>query len=351
MTAERLNTLQLLRAVAATLVFVFHLSDIFRTHGLVEGARGTVGAAGVDIFFVVSGFIITWTAGQGRGRFVLKRLARIVPLYWLVTLGVCAIGMLAPHLLTGTTITPEAVVKSLLFIPFARETGSMLPIVAVGWSLNYEMMFYALFALCLGADRCRTVLRVSAVLLLLVILGRSLDGLPPVAAFYTRGILLEFLAGMLICLAWRRDPALFRKLWPLLPLGIAALAAQEVYALPLYAPPLPREMAYGVPAACIVTGALSIRLPEGPWCRLATQVGDASYGIYLIHSYLLHLSARLLAAAGVTAPPWIILAGLVTYLATVMIARLLYRVVERPIAQGLDRRRAPPAISGQSRTS
>ena len=107
------------------------------------------GAAGVDIFFVVSGFIMVVTTmkrDMAPGEFLLHRIARIVPVYWVVTILLFAIVMYGFKPVGIMRMQPDWLAKSLLFIPFDRD-GRVEPIISVGWTLNYEMFFYLLFAL------------------------------------------------------------------------------------------------------------------------------------------------------------------------------------------------------------
>ncbi|WP_372054158.1 acyltransferase [Tistrella mobilis] len=342
----RLASLQILRAVAATLVFIFHLFDIFHLRGLIGSRYAMAGAAGVDIFFVVSGFIITLAAGSDRTTFMLKRIARIVPLYWLVTLAIFAVGLMTPQFLGRTRMTAEALLQSLFFIPFVRETGGIVPILPIGWTLNYEMMFYVLFAVCLGGSIRATVLRVSAILVTLVILGRITDSRAVAIVFYTDGIVLEFLFGMLICLVWRRKPDLFRRLRPLLPIGALMLLTQEMSLLRL-----PREIGYGLPAACILAGTLGLSLPDNRWSRIGVRIGDASYAMYLVHSYVQHLFAVMALAAGMTATMSVILVGSAAYLTTLIVSFALFHVVERPVLSAVRVWLSGRSMRHQSSTS
>src|SRR5579862_498762 len=113
-----------------------------------------VGAAGVDVFFVISGFII-WTVGSGEeaspGVFVWRRLTRVAPAYWLATGAVIALATLWPTLLRQVTLSPAHVALSLAFIQHIDPRGLPFPVLPPGWSLNYEAVFYGLFTLVLFA--------------------------------------------------------------------------------------------------------------------------------------------------------------------------------------------------------
>ena len=142
--ADRRATLygiQYLRALAALAVVVFHAAER-------SGYAFAIGAAGVDVFFVISGFIM-WVIADRRplspGRFLADRIRRIVPVYWLAT-GVMVAGALA-GLFPNLVLTVEHVVASLAFVPArSPSTGALWPVLVQGWTLNYEMFFYLVFA-------------------------------------------------------------------------------------------------------------------------------------------------------------------------------------------------------------
>ena len=213
-----LHSVQALRAVAALLVFVFHIAQSWCEDFSVF-ARNIfpAGSGGVDIFFVISGFIMcftTWNADRSPINFAIKRLARIAPLYYALTFGLFAVALLAPTLLSSTTASFEHLIKSLLFLPHMREDGQIMPILFLGWTLNYEMFFYVVFALALLIPKY-TLHIVAVVMTALVVSGFVFPATDTIARFYTNDIILEFVFGCLIFSAWRRWPELFANAWPL----------------------------------------------------------------------------------------------------------------------------------------
>jgi exopolysaccharide production protein ExoZ len=107
------------------------------------------------MFFVISGFVIVHVTKKfhrrtfGPREFFLRRLARIVPLYWIMTSAILFYLLREYGSLARVNLTPLSVVSSYLFIPFLQTDGAMLPVHGVGWTLNYEMFFYAWFCLAL----------------------------------------------------------------------------------------------------------------------------------------------------------------------------------------------------------
>ncbi len=144
-----LYSIQYLRAVAAYLVVLFHISATLNGKGS-DIAVFETGAIGVDIFFVLSGFLMAMIVGQRReidGQFLLRRIIRIAPLYYLLTSVLFVIAALAPDFLVSDRLNFAQLFASFLFIPFPSADGSLAPILSLGWTLNYEMFFYCLIAL------------------------------------------------------------------------------------------------------------------------------------------------------------------------------------------------------------
>ena len=324
-----LASIQYLRAAAALAVLVFHAADR-------AGLRFGAGAAGVDVFFVISGFIM-WVIGA-RGAptpldFLRRRAQRIAPLYWLVTLGLVGAFLVAPGVFRHLQPTPGHVALSLAFVPHADPQGHVAPLVEPGWTLNFEVFFYVVFAACLAAPRALRLGVLSGVLVGLTLLGAVLAPKGPIAQTYTSPLLLEFLAGVWIGWAWQRGLCPGPRLASvLLAAGIFALVALELTAVDVA--PL-RAFLWGAPAVAIVWGALGLeragKTPDWPVARL---LGDASYSIYLVHGLAIAVALRLASWLGLSTGLTIvgsIAAGLIGGL-------LCFGLVERPVSKLLHRR-------------
>ena len=140
-----LRNLHLLRAIAALAVVYFHTTS---EAGLNLSAN--IGSHGVDVFFVISGFIIPYISAHSSDRFLLRRIIRIVPFYWTATMVVFSTAALAPHILHSTRVDYVQLMCSLFFIPRETSYPGMVPTLVLGWSLNYEMSFYVMFGLALA---------------------------------------------------------------------------------------------------------------------------------------------------------------------------------------------------------
>lgn len=335
-----LPLIQVLRALAAVMVAAGHAQ--FEVAGLAAraGQPFTPAAwlpwpAGVDVFFVISGFIIVHAAAPLHGRanpqklFLAHRIARVVPLYWLATTLYLALAWARPGLLGAGAEGPAYLAASYLFWPMARADGAVQPLYSLGWTLNYEMAFYALFALVLPLGRRGAVLGVLALLAGLVVLGRMAGTLPVPVAFWSDPIVLEFACGAALALA--RQEGLRLPGPACLALAVAGLA---LLWLSGEAPALPRCLAWGGPATLLVAAAsLGPSREAGRRLGPAVALGDASYALYLAHPFVLRGARVIAEAAGLAAPvgpgPLAILMLILASLAAI----LLHRIVERPLTR------------------
>ena len=224
------------------------------------------------MFFVISGFIMVhasaplFTAPGGGRTFLARRIARIVPIYWAVTTLYLAIALAVPEFLNREFLGGPYVVASYLFIPATRPDGLVQPLYGLGWTLNYEMFFYALFALALGRSRRAAVLGLAAVLAALVAIGRALGPLPEPLRFWTDPIILEFVYGMALGLIYAEGVRLGPV--PRALLSIAALAMLVAVATRHGELATAfRALAYGIPAAMLVA-ALAFGRGDGTGGRL-----------------------------------------------------------------------------------
>lgn len=339
--------IQYLRGIAALMVLFFHLQ--VQLHRLGHDGPWPSGLlGGIDIFYVVSGFIM-WSTTIGREEdgpraFWRRRLARIVPLYWIVTGFVAMTMLLAPAVMQSSRFDLVHAVASFLFIACPHPvTGRIEPVVTPGWTLNHEMFFYLVFGLFLLVRRPVARLTATiAVLMGLVALGGLLE-LPgnSVAGFYTSPMILEFGAGVLLGALATQGAGLTRIA---LPWGAAMLAGGLLtMALAPDARDLPGVLARGGPATMIVLGLLVIEAHRGLFrSTLFHRLGDASYSIYLSHMVTLSASSQFWRLLDLPRDP----GGLCLYVVFAVAVGLagggmLYLFVERPINRRL-RGATPP---------
>lgn len=280
----RLHALQYLRAAAALAVVYSHAAGSVPAFVAVLPQGGSFG---VDVFFVISGFIMVWIAkpGDTPARFLANRVRRVVPLYWFFTLAMAAILLLAPGLFRNTAFDLPTLLTSLAFWPHASAShpGELWPLVAPGWSLNYEMYFYVLFAASLFAPARWRVAGVIAAIAGVYALAHALPGDAPLLVFHREAVVFEFALGMGLAVAWRRgfgvSPAV----------GAALLVAG--FAWLVFAPPMTHFLKLSLPSLLVLVGTLAVRAPAVRW---ATLLGDSSYALYLSHIFVLGAADKLI---------------------------------------------------------
>lgn len=273
------DSIQVLRGIAAILVVTEHIRFL------------NCGAFGVDIFFCISGFMIMFTTQKSTKNFLSKRLIRILPFYYLMTIGTYFLLVLFPGMFQQTSASASGLVKSLLFIPFDIGGGVLQPLLRIGWTINCEMFFYLLFAVCMKISHRFRGLWCAALLILITAAGSLFPNLPAPARFYSNPVMLEFALGILCYYAARelysrftrgKLPATVSRL-SLLPaaallLGLA-LTKTSVNVLGFR-----RMILWGLPAGiivlCFFLAGLHLKMP-GAFVKL----GDISFSLYLVHYY------------------------------------------------------------------
>ncbi|MGF7155684.1 acyltransferase family protein [Novosphingobium gossypii] len=334
-----LLNIQVLRATAAMLVVLVHLQTLGSPLGL-EPLVFDLFAVGVDLFFVISGFIMVHTTSRrpvSPGRFIVDRLVRIAPLYWGLTVAVFVVALAVPHLLGTTRADWGALARSLAFIPAERGDGTMRPILFVGWSLNLEMAFYVIFALALMIrERNRRIGGTIGLLLVVVAFGALMrDSLSPEVRFLTQPMLLEFAAGMAIGWLYPRLPA--SKGAAILAACLAPLALVMLVWMARW--PLPGGWPGSLPAAvaAVICALVAERGGLAIAWRPAQSIGDASYALYLTHPFVTQAWTQAALHAGFLSPttaPWL-LAGAMA--CAVIVALGTHAWIEQPLGRAARR--------------
>jgi len=335
---QPLTNIQALRACAALAVLCYHTFD--KLQQMMPGSAGwlafmqLVGPLGVDMFFVISGFLMvytTWdapaTAAQAR-RFLLRRWIRVVPIYWLATSAMVLLLLLAPGAFRELQWQPLQILASYFFVPFRNAMGNTSPLVGVGWTLNFEMYFYLLFAVAMLFPRRIAMLNLA--LVSLVTLGAWLHPQHALLEMMTSPLLLEFSVGSLaavLLIRFAESIPFFALFAGLLLLGYLQMDD---------AGSIGTALLKGVAMAAILLAVVAaeqrsqLRVPKA-WQAL----GDSSYSLYLSHVFLLGALARV----------WLRLVGaqhatlfcLAIFALVPLIAHGIYRAVELPITRRLQR--------------
>jgi exopolysaccharide production protein ExoZ len=332
-TRRPLLSIQYLRAVAALMVAFYHANRwAWRDFD--------IGAAGVDIFFIISGFVL-WTSISERPLspflFLRRRLARVAPLYWILTLAVAGGAALWPGLFFEAHPTPGHVFLSLAFIQHFNPVGRPFPVISAGWSLNYEMIFYLVMAAVLFLPKAARFRALIFGLVAVVAYGFLYH---PAYFLGANPMFLQFAAGVVLARVALEDRLPPR--WAghvCVVLGVAGFIVASRFDL---FENLWRPFFWGAPALLLVTGAVAMeRAGRLPHIEVLRVLGDASYSIYLCHVIISELLTRIIPTA-----QWIYVP--VAFGVSVIVGVACHLAVERPLlalfhtrAGGAVLRRAP----------
>ena len=263
MRNEQIRSIEWLRAVAAIFVVAYHPSQgiEFRT-GFLTSKLTDFGASGVDIFFVISGFIMTVTTA-GRPlvwhEFLTKRMIRLMPIYWTLTLIKAASLVALPSLVLFSVFSLPNIVTSLLLVPYDTPGRGVVPLIIVAWTLEIELMFYVAFAVSKQLCGDAWMVAVAGCFGAIVTAAALYPG-SYVLRFYAQPVIFEFLFGIALALLFLRGV----RLPGALAMPLLAVAAATLLVMPGGHGAV-RLMAWGLPAAIIVGSAVSIEQRYGAW--------------------------------------------------------------------------------------
>ena len=300
-----------------------------------------IGTAGVDLFFVISGFVMVYSSTNlfgitgGPALFIRKRLSRIVPLYWIITVVWILFRIANRH---PEVWQPIPIIASLTFWPCAKSGGTMEPIYGIGWTLNSEMFFYALFSVGLLCSQRVGLGILVTVLCTIVALGLSLPLEQPFR-FWAQPVTLDFIFGILLALAYQRGiriPASYAVaigLLGILALGLSAALGYD------FAPNgndgLLRPTMWGLSSAAVFT---AIVMREGGRFGSNSVVGflgNASYSIYLVHPLVIiafwPLSERLIGSHAHASTFWSVLQIASIFALIMIVAVIVHLTIEKPL--------------------
>jgi exopolysaccharide production protein ExoZ len=355
------ESVQALRLVAALLVVVTH-STLYAHDRLDQ--RFSIwgfGTIGVDVFFVISGFVMMVSSNKYLKddsywkKFALRRIVRIGPMYWIATTVKLLTLLVLPGAVLHAALHPGQVALSYLFLPSRNVDGNLEPLLGVGWTLVFEMAFYAIFTLAL-ALRVNVMAFCAACLSLLALGSLFVDhAAGPAISFYLDPIVLYFLVGMVVAKwtidrSWRRAAGWFAyilMLW----VTIDSFNDQRGFDLDQ----LTRNVGVTAVFFAVIMAEpiLSRRIP-----RAVVFMGDASYSLYLFHPLLAPAVPVVLSKFDLINQP---LSVALSVVGVLIASALIYKFVERPITKKLqhlllgsrsgvaaDRNTAPDTIAPKS---
>jgi len=342
----------MLRGVAAILVVLYHGRD--KINGIEGGTVANIllmpgGAMGVDLFFLISGFIMVCTTWNNDGslksliEFYIKRFSRVFPVYAAITIFVFIVGAMAaaaPY----SDINFRGLIKALAFMPQGDKADGpvygQLPL-SVGWTLNYEMYFYLIFGASLLFRRFRWIGLLSAAVITLVAIpivtrsGVSTDTYKALnysivyLNLITNPIIWLFIAGVGIGVIYKSRFVIPSKFWSKIAVAAAATFLMWQYFSQYHADH--GIFMWGlslVPLMLILTiASKTINIPTHP---MLVSLGDISYSLYLVHVPTKAATAAVLAFIGVQASG--ISFFILMTLASLIIATISHRYLEQALS-------------------
>ncbi len=274
---EIIFSLQLLRFLAALSVVFFHM-PIFKGSSI-----------GVDIFFIISGFIIPFILEKNDNNFFIKRIIRILPLYWLLTILIFISKILFPNIFSYIDVNLIDLFKSLFFIPIYSEIEDRIiyPIIMVGWTLNYEMFFYFIVTISLFISKKNYIYLVILNIIFLFLLGNIYQDKNYLFLYISNSIILEFVLGIILYLIYINFN-LFNNVYKivitviLIYISFILFSNNEI-----------RFLSQGLPSFFIVLFFLQINkfIKKN---NFINSMGLISYALYLIHPYFLSLNEKII---------------------------------------------------------
>ena len=335
---KKLNLLQVYRGIAALLVVMFHLNEmsIERLKQVTFFNIFEAGWSGVDYFFLLSGFIMVYVHRSAIGKpdqlksFLVKRVVRIYPIYWIITLAVLAFFLVIPGFANNKDLSIQHILVSLLLLPQNDK-----PILDVGWTLISELFFYLLFSLAIWFKPKYSVPILSSWLfvtmlhyLKVVDFGGEAFLLNTIFSNMNLEFVLGSLAGYVVI---KFGTKISKNRWILFGAANLGYVALLIFS-GVNKIDVDRISSFGVLAALLIVSSASIDLNDPPKIpKIFTYLGDASYSIFLLHSPIVSATTKLLQKANLGKYFDGFFAPALLALITVVACCIFYSLIEKPL--------------------
>lgn len=291
-----LFSIQWLRGLAACAVVARHAATAAEKSGWLPTQGINIGHWGVDLFFAISGFIMVYTTSnvypgyKTMILFWLRRIIRIAPIYWLITIVIVIFSIITPSM---TGYKPEFwhIIGSIFFIPLEDARGILSPPLRVGWSLNFEMYFYIVFGIILVAPRHLMHILIIAWAFFSVTIGLIINPSTPLIQMMTSTYIIEFVAGALVAtIIQKKNIVISKKISCfLIVAGISGFLLND-----LFGGSASKTIIIGLTVATL-TGCITLEQSHkfNFNKKIPIYLGEWSYSIYLIHVPVLVVTYKL----------------------------------------------------------
>lgn len=348
---ERFDSIQVLRAFAAAFVVFTHALMNYDVKISSFNIPFDLGSDfGVKLFFAISGFIIFKSTlrlepnVKSASHFMARRILRIVPIYWIATLIYAA----KLQFITGEGVEFNALLMSLLFIPYVNPTGLVQPVLGVGWSLNYEMFFYFFFSLAiLIRFKFRSLFIITVLSLFLLVFyaenNQVLHSVKPYFSSYSllaTHYLIFFIVGLLM--AHMHETVFLRRLNRpdtqtipviILLLGVSLVAINNSGESKVIVELMLCILLIGISSISPVSE--NAKKQPSKWRKWIVLSGDGSYSTYLFHGFVLGVTSRIVSKIELVINPYLF-ALIMTIICTV-VGIIIYKLIEYPMTNNLNK--------------
>lgn len=339
-------SIQIARGIAALLIVIFHISGTIALEKYFDekifSSIFSFGYIGVELFFVLSGFIIYYVHERDLSKprqlisYLKKRIVRVYPVYWIIFSGVFVLAYLTP---LRDTLPSDllVIIKSLLLLPQDKEIigGTGAPVLIVAWSLQYEIVFYLLFAILIINRMAIYPLIICFIFIYLYSDEFFLFN------FLTNEYFLLFLMGVFIAFLVRIEIAnRYNKLLVLLSLLalilLIILQQLEIYKIGN------NIVSYGLVFSFLILGVVGVEENglDFKKYKFLNLLGDISYSMYLIHFPLISIIMKIFVFIGLTNYTYLgsVVAFFVTLLITVIVSVFFHKLIEKPLIKFFNRK-------------
>ncbi|WP_413725045.1 acyltransferase family protein [Sodalis sp. RH16] len=336
MIAERqshkgLISVQILRGIAALLVITSHIAVKSYQKGLSESEYFAIGGCGVDLFFIISGFIMSYTTSITTSwkKFAESRVIRVFPPYWILTTIALIVYLINPSMVNSSGGTTG------IFVSFFLIPNGDKFLVQNGWTLSYEMTFYCIYAFSLYVSPLKRNLVASAIMIALFLCGFLFKTQQHLINFLFSNLFLEFVLGICAFEVYKRVKLTPYQSMIMIASSILFLLIGYKYYFGI------RAISFGIPMFILFIGVVNLEFIFEKQNKLSL-LGDMSYSLYLVHPFILSPLATILVKIGIQSN---IIFFVFLMTVSIIASFLFYKKIEYPVTRQIKNARKKYALS------